>query len=286
MSARAGQSARQRRVAAELRRLRELALFTADEVAKRLGWSASKISRMENARIVLKPRDVEPLLVLYQVSEEGRRALLALLADQDRKNWWDAYADILHPDDLTLISFEAEASAVRNYEPMVVPGLLQTEAYARRIIYMWHFLSNTPPSAMERRLEVRLTRQRILTSPAPVELHVVIDEAVLRRQVDRPPVMREQLDHLVAISERPNIEIRILPLSGQHITSTGPHAVLRIAEFGDVAYLENFTHGHLYVDNAAVIYQHSLVFDSLSRAALSPDESRRLISQTSNTLWK
>jgi transcriptional regulator with XRE-family HTH domain len=285
VASRAGTSVRQRRVAVELKRLRELALLTADEVAGRLGWSASKVSRVENAKIRLKPDDVERLLGLYKVDGEQRSTLLSLVAADGSRKWWDAYADILTPDDLTLISFEAEASTALSYEPMVVPGLLQTEAYARRIIYMWQSLSNIPPPDMERRLEVRMTRQQVLTSGRLLELTVVIDEAVLRRQIDKRSVMREQLLHLAEMSELPNVEIRILPLVGEHLTSTGPLMSLRIPDFGDVVYLEDFLTGRLYIDDAALIYQHTLVFEQLSEAALAPDASRELIMRTIDELW-
>src|SRR4051812_47972834 len=164
VSTRTGRSVRQRRAAAELKRLRELALLTAEEVAQQLGWSASKVSRVENARIRLKPGDVELLLGLYEVGGEQRNTLISLVEEDSKKKWWDAYTDILSPDLMTLISFEAEASTVLNYEPMVVPGLLQTQDYARRVIYMWQPIMSTPPPELERRLEVRLTRQRIISS--------------------------------------------------------------------------------------------------------------------------
>jgi transcriptional regulator with XRE-family HTH domain len=285
MSARIGRSVRERRAAAELKRLRELALLTGDEVAQRLGWSASKVSRVENARIRLKPNDVERLLGLYDVSGEQRDTLISLITTDGNKRWWGAYADILPPDLLTLISFEAEASSQRNYEPMVVPGLLQTEPYARRVIYMWQSIMTVPPPELERRLEVRLTRQRVISAGDPLKLSAVIDEAVLRRQIGDRSVMREQLEHLVDVSELPNVELRILPLSGRQITAAGPIISLHIPDFGDVVYLEDFTNGHLYIDDAAVIYQHALVFSKLRDASLDADESRQLIRLTADELW-
>jgi len=285
VSTRTGRSVRQRRAAAELKRLRELALLTADEVAQRLGWSASKVSRIENARIRIKPRDVELLLTLYTVAGEQRETLISLVEEDRNKRWWDAYADILSADLLTLISFEAEASSELNYEPMVIPGLLQTEAYARRVMYMWQSITSAPPPELERRLEVRLTRQRVISSNDPLKLSVIVDEAVLRRQIDERPVMWEQLHHLVALSELPNVYLQILTLSGVHVISAGPMISLHIPEFGDVVYLEDFTDGHLYIDDAAVVYQHSLVFRQLRDASLTPDASRQLIRNTANELW-
>ena len=285
MSTRTGQTVRQRKAAAELRRLRELALLTADEVGQRLGWSPSKVSRVENARIRLKTHDVELLLELYNVAGQQRQKLISLVEDDANKNWWDAYSDTLRPDLLTLISFEAEAASVLNYEPMVIPGLLQTEAYARRVIHMWQSITSAPPPELDRRLEVRLARQRIISTSDPVRLSVIIDEAVLRRQIDERAVMREQLHYLLDASELPNIELRILPLSGVHVISAGPFLSLHIPDFGDVVYIEDFTEGHLYIDDAAVIYQHELVFKQLSDASLGPDESRVLIRRTADDLW-
>lgn len=285
MSRRTGRDIRQLRTAAELRRLRELALLTADEVAQQLGWSASKISRVENARIRLKPSDVELLLGLYEVTGEQHDLLISLVQEDADRKWWDAYADVLSPEMLAFISFEAEASIMRNYEPMVMPGLLQTEAYAHRVVHMWQSTTSVPPPGLERRLTVRLTRQQVLSSSHPLTLSVVIDEAVLRRQIDERAVMREQLHHLLDVSELPNVRIQILPLSGIHATSAGPIILLHIPEFGDVAYLEDFNKGHLYIEDAALIYQHALVFKKLSEESLDPEESRQLIKRVADDLW-
>jgi transcriptional regulator with XRE-family HTH domain len=285
VSARTGRSVRQRRAAAELKRLRELALLTADEVAQRLGWSASKVSRVENARIRLKPDDVELLVGLYGVTGEQRATLIGLTEEDGQKKWWDAYADVAPPDYLTFISFEAEASSACNYEPMVIPGLLQTEPYARQVIFMWQSIANTPPADLERLLQVRLTRQRILYSDHPLELSVIIDEAVLRRQVGTRTVMREQLHHLVEVSARPNISVQILPLAGHHFMLTSPVMSLQIPDFGPVTYLEASTDGHLYTDDSSLIYQHGLVFEELSATALDPGRSRHLIKKVIDESW-
>jgi transcriptional regulator with XRE-family HTH domain len=285
MSARTGQSVRQRRAAAELKRLRELSLMTAEEVARRLGWSPSKVSRVENARIRLKPDDVERLLALYGVTGERQATLISLVEDTGGRRWWDTYADILSRDYLTFIGFEAEAASALNYEPMVIPGLLQTEAYARHVVHMWGPISAIPPSLLERRLEVRMRRQRVIYSDVPLRLSVIIDEAVLRRQVGEPPVMREQLHHLVETSELPNVELQVDPLSGSRPTMPGPMVSLRVPEFGEVLYLEDLTGGRLYLDQASVIYEHGLVFERLAQAALSPAESRALIEKTADELW-
>jgi transcriptional regulator with XRE-family HTH domain len=284
VSTRVGLSVRQRRAAAELKRLRELALLTADEVAQRLGWSASKVSRVENARIRLKTDDVRLLLGLYEVTGEHRDTLLALVEEDGHKKWWEAYADVLPEELLTFISFEAEASAISIYDPVVVPGLLQTEAYARRVIHMWQSVTSAPPVDLERRLEVRLTRQRIISSSDPPRLEVVIDEGVLRRQIDERAVMWEQLHHLADVSERPNVKLQILPLSDALLVS-GPQISLGIPDFGDVVYIENFLSAQLFIEDAASIFRSSLIFKSLGEVALPVGDSRDLIRRTANELW-
>jgi transcriptional regulator with XRE-family HTH domain len=285
VSARVGQSVRQRRLAAELKKLRELSLLTADEVAQRLGWSPSKVSRVENARIRLKPGDVDRLLGVYEVAGDQRDTLLSLAEEDGHKKWWDAYADILPPELLALISFEAEASKALWYEPMVVPGLLQTEPYARRVIGMWQEVTSVSPIELERRVEVRMTRQRIIASRDPLDLTAVIDEGVLRRQIDDRAVMREQLNHLAHIARLPNVELRVLPLSGRHVISAGPLISLRVPDFGDIVYIEHFLDGLLYIEDATLIYHFQLVFEQLRNAALSPEESVQLISATAEELW-
>lgn len=287
MSTRVGLSVRQLRAAAELRRLRELALFTADEVAGRLGWSASKVSRVENARIRLKPDDMQLLLDLYEVAGERRDTLLKLVEENTHKRWWEAYADVLPQDLLNFISFEAEASGILSFEPMVIPGLLQTEAYARRVIKMWQSVTDAPPIEFERRLEVRMVRQRMMSSDEPLEFSAIIDEAVLRRQIDEPRVMWDQLNHLAEVSELPNVDLRILPLDGLHAISAGPIMILKIPNYGDVLYLETFLDASIYTqpESPNLIYQHNLIFDKLRAEALDQSASRALIQHIASELW-
>lgn len=285
MSARAGQSVRQRRLAAELKKLRELSLLTADEVAQRLGWSPSKVSRVENAKIRLKSDDVDRLLGIYEVASDRRDTLLSLVEEDGHKKWWEAYADVLPPELITLISFEAEASTALSYEPMVVPGLLQTEAYARRIIHMWQSITSMPPPDLERRVEVRLRRQRIISSSDPLKLSVVMDEAVLRRQIDERSVMWQQLQHLASVSELPNVKLQVLPLSGPHELATESFISLRIPDFGDVVYVENFMEQQLHLDDTVNIYHHALIFKQMQKVAMSPEESRQLIRRTASEIW-
>jgi transcriptional regulator with XRE-family HTH domain len=285
VSARMGRSVRQLRLAAELKRFRELALLTADHVAQELGWSPSKISRIENARIRLKAEDVELLLRLYEVADDQWVSLLNLVEEGDRKGWWEAYADILPAELLTLISFEAEATVALNYEPMVVPGLLQTESYARRMIGMWRSINTLPPIELEQRLEVRRTRQHILSSSEPLKLSVVMDEAVLLRNIGGRPVMREQLQHLVDMSQLTNVILRILPLTGDHFIIAEPFMSLRIPDYGDIVCVENFFTSQLYTENATEIYHRTLIFEELQKVALGVEESIERIKRAARDVW-
>jgi transcriptional regulator with XRE-family HTH domain len=287
LGTRVGRSVRQRRAAAELKRLRELALLTADEVAHRLGWSASKISRIENARIRLKSDDLELLLRLYEVDGEQRNKLLTLAEDDGHKKWWEAYGDSLPQQLLTYTSFEAEASVILTYEPMVIPGLLQTEGYARRVINMWQAVTNASPADLERRLEVRMARQRIISSDAPPKLKLVIDESVLRRRVAERVVMLDQLHRLAELSELPNVDLRIIPLSDFHFVYTSPLIILEIPDFGDVLYLESSLDANIYLEaeSATLIYHHKLYFEQLQKSALDRTRSRQLVKSIAGELW-
>ena len=172
-----------RRLAAELRRLRELSGRTGDQVADELGWSPSKVSRYELARTGLKPADVRKLLDLYQVGSGHRDELLALATDATRKGWWEAYSDILPEEFAALIGLEAQASSSWQWNVELVPGLLQTEDYAREVNSGYQGVAAVPPVQMERRLQARLARQQVLNRDPPFELSVVLDESRLKRRI-------------------------------------------------------------------------------------------------------
>lgn len=292
MSARLGLDVRQRKLASELRRFREVALLTADEVAQRLGWSASKVSRVENARIRLRSDDVEQLLNLYEVPVEQRAELLELAGMPSRKRWWDVYADTLSPELLNLISFENDAVAARSFEPLIVPGLLQTEEYAREIFNMWKILSATSPIQLDRRVEARLTRQQILSRQTPLKLHVIADEAILSRQFGSGSVMRGQLHHLAEMSRAPHITLQILPLAKAHeAMAVEPFVLLDIPEFQTVLCVESLFGSRLHINDinnvsdADHVHRYSLIFDSVRAAACSVEESRGMIEQAADR-WR
>lgn len=277
-------SVRARQLAAELRRLRDAATLTGEEAAGRLGWSPSKISRIETGTTAPGPADLRRLLDLYEVSgtQRGRLELLGQSAGQ--RGWWDAYSDTLGPEYTALIALEAEAESVRWYSPMLVPGLLQTERYAREVISSGLLIA--PPGEVERRVQVKMTRQRVLAGDNPVQLSVVLDEAAVLRTVGGAGTMREQLAHLAKMANQPTITMQVLPLSaGPHPATTGEFTILAFPELvaPDVVYLENMT-SDLYVEREGEVYRYGMAFDRLRELALTPEKSAQLITERADNI--
>lgn len=277
-------SVRGRQLAAELRRLRDAATLTGEEAASRLGWSASKISRIENGQTPPSVADLRRVLDLYEVSgtQRGRLELLGQSAGQ--RGWWDAYADTLGPEYTALIALEAEAESVRWYSAMLVPGLLQTEQYAREVIRAGLLIS--PPGEIERRVQVKMNRQRVLTRDTALCLDVVLDEAAILRPVGDATVMREQLGRLAEIAAQPSVNLQVLPLAaGPHPATTGEFTILGFPDLiaPDVVYLENMT-SDLYVEREADVYRYAMAFDRLREVALRPGDSTALITARADTI--
>lgn len=277
-------SVRARQLAAELRRLRDVATLTGEEAAGRLGWSPSKISRIETGQTAPSPADLRRVLDLYEVAGTQRERLELLGQSAGQRGWWDAYSDTLGPEYTALIALEAEAESVRWYSPMLVPGLLQTEQYAREVIKSGLLIA--PPGEVERRVQVKMTRQRVLTRDSPLQLAVVVDEAAILRMVGGPLVMREQLAHLATMAAHPNISVQVLPLAaGAHPATTGEFTILGFPELiaPDVVYLENMT-SDLYVEREGEVYRYGLAFDRLRALALAPDQSVGFITARADTI--
>jgi transcriptional regulator with XRE-family HTH domain len=277
-------SVRARQLAAELRRLRDEAGLTGEGAGDRLGWSAAKISRIETARISVTAADVTKLLDLYRASGQRRERLAELGRSAGERGWWDAYADTLDPQYATLIALEDQAERVRLYAPQTVPGLLPTQEYAQQIVRA--SLLITPPGEIDRRVQVRMSRQQVLSRDEPLNLWVVMDEAALLRRVGGSEVMRDQLRHLAEVSVQPNIEVQILPNSvGAHPATSGQFVILEFPELSapDVVYLENMT-SNIYVEQEAEVYRYNMAFDGLRGLALDPAESRKLIMELAETL--
>jgi transcriptional regulator with XRE-family HTH domain len=283
---------RRRRLAAELRRLRELADLTGEEVAERLSWSGSKVSRIETHRIGVKAADLARLLDLYGVTGSHRAELMALAGRSTSRGWWEAYADALPEEYATYIRFEAEAEIAMYWSPEIVHGLFQTADYAREVIRT-HMTSTVtiPPGEVERRVQTRLRRQEILSGDRPLVLRVVLDESVLLRRFGDRSVMRDQLERLIETSQLPNVRLQMLPLDGAHPIGTGAFTLLKFATIpgvgppSDVVYLESLSRSALYVEDEAETFEYLQAFEHLAEAALDPARSRGLIARTIRDRW-
>jgi transcriptional regulator with XRE-family HTH domain len=280
---------RRRRLAAELRAIRESSGRSADRVAAALKWSPSKVSRYELARTGLKPHEVEKLLDFYGISGSRRAHLLQLASDATQKGWWEDFADELSTDYQQYIGLEHEASSIAIWHVEVVPGLLQAEAYARHIIANYGLIEPIAPGLIERLVRVRMQRQQVLTREPQVELEVVLDESILRRRIGDEQVMYHQLRHLSELADRPNVTIRILPLGAQH-TVLGPAFVIFhfVSDAGgilpDVVASEQLKNVFT-VEGEQETYLHRLVFRSLVNASLDPEASRAKIVEAAESYW-
>jgi len=279
-------SARERQLAGELRLLRGTAGLNGKDTALRLGWSASKVSRIETGRIGVNGDDLELLLELYHVPNDRAEYLRRLAASAQSKGWWDAYAETLSSGYANLIKLESGSRALHCYCAVVPHALLQTSDYARHV--MRSTLQRPSPTEINRRVEIHRRRQAVVQrDDRPLRLNAVIDEAVFRRQIKRPdgPVevatMRAQLEWLADAASRQNIRIQVLPFgAGLPPVTAGSFSILEsvATEVPDVVYLENKTR-IFFVESEAEVYWYTQDFEMLSSIALSPDESLALIRQ-------
>jgi transcriptional regulator with XRE-family HTH domain len=280
---------RRRRLAAELRRLRERAGFIGEEVARRLEWSTSKVSRLERGQSGVKRGDLRRLLDLYRVEPRRRDELLALAEEAQPSGRLKTISANLPEEHVQFLSFEAEAESVWNWEPQIVPGLLQTEDYARAVMLGWHSMFTEPPSEAERRVEARRLRQQVLQRDPPLQLSVVMDESVLYRKVGEASVMRAQLEHVVEASRLPNIRVRILPLKSNHQVATGAFTYVKFPQLHDVPLNDIVTFEHLIgtdqFENPDETYKYSVVFRALEDNALDLGQSREKLIKVAADEW-
>jgi len=268
---------RRRRLALELRRLRETAGLTCEQVAEHLECSASKISRVETGRVSVSPRDVRDMLDLYGVPAEQRESLVQLARDSRQKGWWHAYSDTMMPQFATYLGLESAASEIRIYEVNLIPGLLQTEDYARSVIRAG--MMNSPREDVERQVALRMARQPAVTRDDPPKVWAVLDEAALRRRVGGAGLMRMQLEHLLAQAALPNVAVQVIPFTGgAHPAMGRPFVILVFPDRvdTDVVYLEDLT-SSLYVEDVAEVDRYNVFFNHLRATALSFDDSSALI---------
>ncbi|CAM5339263.1 Transcriptional regulator OS=Streptomyces gougerotii OX=53448 GN=GCM10010227_25400 PE=4 SV=1 [Streptomyces diastaticus subsp. diastaticus] len=269
---------RRRRLGQELRRLRELKGMTAEQVAERLLVSQSKISRLENGRRSISQRDVRDLCGVYEVEDHRIvDSLMQMAKDSRQQGWWHSFGDIPYS---VYIGLETDAASLRAYDPQVVPGLLQTRPYAEALIQ--GAIPEISPADAEKRVQVRMRRQDRVSSPEnPLRLWTVMDEAALHRAVGTPEIMREQLEHLVRMSELPHVTVQVIPFTmGAHPGLNGQYAILEFPDATDssVVYIEGVT-SDLYLEKSNDVQKYSVMYEHLRAQALDPEKSREYIAE-------
>ena len=275
---------RRRRLAAELRRLRENAGLTQEEVAGQLEWDPSKLSRIENRQVGIIARDLRKLLDLYAVTDESQReGYFAMAREGKQRAWWQSYGDVIPSEYGTLIGLESEAATISNYEQELIPGLLQTEDYARAVIRVSR--PDDTAEQVSRRAEVRMARQQVLARDDAPRLWAVINEAAVRRVVGGPAVMAAQLRSLAAARDRAVVTVQVLPFSaGEHPAMTGSFVTLDFAAPDPGAvYLENAASA-LYLERPADVAWYAEAFRFVQAAALGPKETRDMLMAAADQL--
>jgi len=272
---------RRRRLASELRRLREASQLTIDEVGEKLECSASKISRIETGHVGVTPRDVRDMLELYAIDEDQREALVQLSREARKKGWWHAYNEVFTG---SFVGLESDASALHTFQALLVPGLLQTEDYMRAVIRA--IRPDHGEDDVNKRVAGRVARQKMLTDIQPPEYWAIIDEAVLHRTVGGPAIMRAQLLRLIEVSDLPHVTLQVVPFgAGAHAGMENPFLILGFPEPADpdVVYVENTTTGS-YLEEPSDVYRYTLMFDHLRASALNPAETLRMVRQAADGL--
>ena len=263
-SAAAGPTVLRMLLGAQLRRLREAGGVTREAAGYEIRGSESKISRMELGKVGFKERDIADLLTLYGVVDEEQRApLLALARQANQPGWWHRYNDLLPTWFQAYLGLEAATSRIRTYEVQFVPGLLQTPEYAQAVIQLGY--GGAPPDEIERRVQVRVERQQILTRDRPSHLWAVVDEAALRRPIGGRQVMHDQLAALIEATKLPNVRLQVIPFhAGGHAAVGGAFSILRFPEpdLPDIVYVEQLTSA-LYLDRREDVESYAAAMERL-----------------------
>ena len=264
---------------AQLRRLRETAGVTRDDAGYHIRASGSKISRMELGRVSFKERDVTDLLEFYGVHDLAEREkLVQLTREANATPWYQKFQDVVPDWFHVFVGLEEAAQLIRVYEVQFVPGLLQTEEYARAVI-----LQGAPgldPDEVERRVALRMGRQKLLTRENPPRYWVIMDEAALRRPMGGRDVHVGQIERLIDLVGEPNITIQVMPFRyGGHAAEGGAFTIMRFPEtdLPDVVYMEYLTGAH-YIDKPEEVERYAAVMERLSVAGTSPDRTREILS--------
>ncbi|GGZ69036.1 helix-turn-helix domain-containing protein [Streptomyces bluensis] len=262
-----------------LQELREVAGLKREEAARVLRVAPATVRRMEKAEVALRIPYVQVLLTTYGVAERDVAAFVALAEDANRPGWWQRYHDVL-PDWFSLhVSLEGAAQVIRQYEPHYVPGMLQTEEYARAVMEAGT-VGQRVPESIERHVSLRMARQKLLTRDDPPRLWVIMDETALRRPVSvRPEVMRHQLDRLLDVMDRAHVTLQVAEFkAGPHPGTYAPFVLFRFVEpeLPDVVYSEYLT-GALYLDSPREVVTHLEALDRMAAQAATADRTRELL---------
>ena len=271
------------RLTRELRRIRKDTGMTQEQAAAAMEWSLSKLIRIEGGGVSISVSDLKSLLTLYQIADEGQvEELVALARAARQRSWFTAFRDITSPQYVTFVGYESAASIIRQFEPTLIPGQLQTEEYARAVTLEY------AADRVDKLVEIRIRRQELLEEPRRL-FFFILDEAAIRRQVGAPTnpgIMRRQLRKLIEVARQPNITIEIVPFSaGVHPGMKGPFTVLEFpGDDEDILYLENARGGAsnpsaLLTGEDPQILTHRVAFERLREQSLGPKESIELISR-------
>lgn len=278
MAAEQSPTVRRRRLGHELRELRERAGLTLDEAAAQLeDFSAAKISRIETAKVGARPRDVEDLLTLYGVQDaQHRENLITLTRESRQRGWWEQFSDAISPFQELYIGLEAEAVLIRMFSTQVISGLFQTEGYAREVLKaIW---TSEPPEHIERRVQVRMARQKILQRQDGPQIRCVLEESALRRPVGGDEILHAQLRRLVDLADFPNISIRVLPHSiGAHPGIDGAFWIVDLAPPDPPVVHVEYRAGAIYMEQDEEVKLYSNIFLHLKETAMTSEQSLALI---------
>jgi transcriptional regulator with XRE-family HTH domain len=271
----------------QLRKLRETKGITREAAGYEIRASGSKISRMELGRVSFKERDVADLLTMYGVTDSAERdALIGLARQANNPGWWQHFGDVLPNWFQAYLGLEAAASLIRTYEIQFVPGLLQTPDYARAVIMLGH--AGASAEEINRRVDLRLQRQQILTRSGGPQLWAVIDEAVLRRPIGGVDVMRSQIEALIEASKLPGVRLQIIPfLAGGHAAAGGPFAILRFPEpeLPDVVYVEQLTSA-IYLDKREDVDHYAMAMERVCIDAEPPNDTPEILGKLLNEVGR
>ncbi len=275
-----------RRLRTELKKARQTSGLTQDQVAGEMDWSLSKIIRIESASSGISANDLKALLQLYGVKDPGQvDSLVALARAARERSWWSAYRDVAPSSLLQLIEYESAASVVRQFETTFIPGILQTEDYARAVIQDYY--DERPGSdKLHALVELRTRREDLFDADNRPSFQFMLDEAVIRRLVGGSSVMRNQLRRLIEVTDKPNVTVEVIPFSaGLHPGMSGPFEIIEFADpsDSDIVFLES-PRGDIVSDDPEETLKYREAFEGLAKAALGPRDSLARIAKIADEM--